>query len=126
MNNVKRIVKKEIRKGKIKMFRYEKLGQVISVKLNNGYKVIAFANYKLGKEVYEVKFYIKWNDIDIFDEASETEIKCDRSSLYETVAGFVETIYKDGVFDKYIERYEYQQRCFEIGNDILRKKKLGM
>ena len=37
----------------------------------------------------------------------------------------VSTFLEEGFFDKYIERYEYETKCFDIGNEQMEKERLG-
>ena len=37
----------------------------------------------------------------------------------------VATLLSGGLFDYYIQRYEYELECFDIGNEIIEKERIG-
>ena len=41
------------------------------------------------------------------------------------VVRYVETNFKKGTLDKYIDRYEYMLKCFDVGNDYFENKELA-
>lgn len=111
------------------MFRFEKIGQnAIQVDLHNDYSVMAIAKWIKTEEKYVVKFYIGRNDIESFDLVTEMENIKFNSNIKQIpydMAGYITEQLKKGNFDKAIERYEYQQRCFERGNDMFESERIS-
>ena len=111
------------------MLRYENVATtVISVDLQNDYKVIAMANWNNKIKKYFVTLYIKRRDIDMLDlieEQENVEFDSDMKSIRTDIVKFITALLTDGFFAKYIERYEYEMECFDRGNELFEKERLG-
>lgn len=103
------------------MIRYKNIGTVaISIDLKNGFEVVAIANYNKDSKNYQVSLYLKDNQIDTLDLMEKFEnihFKSDKNHIKINLASYILDLFQNNEFTYYIERYEYQQRCFEYGND---------
>ena len=111
------------------MLKYTNIATIgISVDLHNNYSVIAYANWNKDNNNYEVTFYIKRNDIDILELIENFEnvpfINSDFKSIRVDIANHITTLLSDGFFNYYINRYEYEQNCFDRGNELFEKEQL--
>ena len=108
--------------------RYKGLNNIITIDLHNGFLVIAISalNYDTGN--YEVELHLKDNQIadwKLIEEAEKLEFKTDGKRVNSAILKQVSTFLKEGFFDKYIERYEYETKCFDRGNELFEMERLG-
>lgn len=108
------------------MLRYKILSNnVVEVDLENGYKVIAMANWNNEKKKYYTTLLLHENTVskwDMLDEAIEVEMGSDIKSIKRDMAQYVTNLFTDGFFKKYIDRYEYELKCFDRGFEIMEKE----
>ena len=103
------------------MLRYEIIGNVtLKINLHNGYAVIAIAKWNRETEKYFVSFYLQdvkhnINHFDLIEDCENLEFDSDIKSIKTDITYFVTTLLSENALDKYIVRYEYEQKCFEIG-----------
>ncbi len=111
------------------MLRYKNFATTtISVDLMNDYSVIAMANWNNATKKYNVTFYIKRNDIDMLDlieRVENLEFDSDIKSIKSDISTYITTLLTEGFFDYYIKRYEYEQKCFDKGNELFEQERLG-
>ena len=108
---------------KTKMLKYTNIATVgISIGLHNDYSVLAFANWSKENNCYEVTLYIKRNDIDLLELIEKQEnvlfVDSDAKSIRTDIADYVTTLLSQDFFTYYISRYEYEQNCFDKGNEF--------
>ncbi len=106
------------------MLKYEIIGSTtLSINLHNGYSIIAIAKWNNDENCYYSNFYIKENTIDHFDLIDDCQymnvrFESERKNINHDIAIYVSNLNDDGVFNKFIKRYEYEIMCFERGNII--------
>lgn len=116
------------------MFKYENKGYTIEIKLPEecgykGYSVECRYQYNKSKEKYSLSMWLKVNGIDerfkIDSQEIDTQyISGTKENIRQNICRIVEQASLSGYFDHYIQRYEYEMRCFNIGNDIVEKENL--
>lgn len=113
-----------------KRLKYEKFrntDNIITIDLHNGYTTIAI----IGKDennAYDVQLMLKENTVDtwtLIEKAEHITIHSDENRIYSAILKIVGTYLQEGFFDYYINRYEYELKCFEIGNEVEETKKLS-
>lgn len=101
---------------------------VISINLHNDYFIIAMTKWDNECRKYYTTLYIKHKTIDILDKLEGFEnIECTTTSTKEInseVANFVINKFKSGDFDYYIDRFEYQMKCFDKGNEFFENERI--
>jgi hypothetical protein len=111
-------------------FKYDEIGKSITlIDLENNYSVIAIANWSKNKDNFKVTLYLKSNDIDVWsliEEKEKINFNSDVKSIRSDIARYITQLSIEGFFEKYIKRYEYELRCFDIGHDILEKEKVNV
>lgn len=112
------------------MLKYTNIATVgISVDLHNNYSILAFANWNKENNNYEATFYIKRNDIDLLELIEKLENvsfqNSNSKSIRIDIANYITALLSDGFFNYYINRYEYEQKCFDNGNDICEMERLS-
>ena len=108
--------------------KYKGLSNIITIELHNGFSVVAISSFDKEKEEYNVELHLKDNQISdwkLIEGAENLVFKTDNKRINSAILKQVATFLKDGFFDKYIERYEYETKCFDIGNEELEKERLG-
>lgn len=103
------------------MLRYENEGTTISVKLPKT-EYTAFLTTKFNKEknTYSSKLYIMRNDVEDLSLIGEGfEFESNFATLKMDMANLITELYNKGFFKYYINRYEYQQKCFESGLEVV-------
>ena len=110
------------------MLRYETIGtSTILVDLHNGYSIMAIANWNYNDKDYYTTFYISRNDTYMFDlvqELENTKFSSDIKTIKIDITKYITEKLNSGFFDYYIKRYEYQQKCFERGNEMFEQERI--
>ena len=107
---------------------YRGCKDIITIDLHNDYTVIAIKSWNPDEQKYYVQLMLKENTVDKWDlieKAESIEFSVDYKIINKAILKHIATLLSDGFFDYYIERYEYELMCFDIGNDIQEKKVLG-
>ena len=112
-----------------KRLKYEKFrntDNIITIDLHNGYTTIALIG-KNENNIYDVQLMLKENTVDKWDLIEKAEhliFNATDKTIYSAVLKTVGTYLQEGFFDYYIDRYEYELKCFDIGNNTIEKKRL--
>ena len=109
------------------MLRFENEGIAISVKLpRTDYTVHMMAAYDKDNQIYNTKTYIERNDVnDLSLINDKNKIESDSKNIKCDMANYITEKFNNGFFNYYIDRYEYQQKCFEKGNDFYEDERIG-
>lgn len=120
----------EIEKGIEKMLRYEIINRdTIEVDLQNDYKVIALARWNHKENKYYVTLMIHEQTVDnwsLIEKAERIPLESDVKSIKKDMATLVTNLLTEGFFKKYIERYEYEMKCFDRGNELFEEERMGI
>lgn len=89
---------------------YNKIvNSAIEIDLHNGYSAIAVVLQKNStKDKHNISFYLKNNNgniIEPIDELEEITFEIESSRLYPEILKYTATLLHDGVWKRYIERY---------------------
>lgn len=113
----------------MKMLRYETINRdTIEVDLQNGYKVIALARWNCTEKKYYVTLMIHEQSVDnwsLIEKEERIPLESDVKSIKKDMSTFVTNLLTDGFFKEYIERYEYELKCFDRGNELFEKERMG-
>ena len=107
---------------------YRGCKDIITIDLHNDYTVIAIKSWNSDKHKYTVQLMLKENTVDkwnLIEKAESLEFNVDYKIINKAILKQVATLLSDGFFDYYIKRYEYELECFNIGNEISEKERLG-
>lgn len=95
----------------------------ISVDLRNRYHIISSAIWDKEEQCYFVSLYIKEKNIDLFELIEKHENvrfdEKDPKSIRSAMAENITKLYNEGFFDYYINRYEFEMKCFDKGIELL-------
>ena len=111
--------------------KYEKINnsnEVITIDLHNGYSVIAITGFDAENKVYITTLFIKDNTIDtwkLIEKADKLVFHANNNTINSAILKQVSTFLDEGFFDYYIQRYEYEMNCFDVGNNLAEKERLG-
>lgn len=111
---------------RLKYDKYRGMDNIIAIDLHNGYTTIAIIG-KDENDAYDVQLMLKENTVDKWDlieKAEHITIHSDEKRIYSAILKTVGTYLQEGFFDYYINRYEYELKCFDIGNEIEEKKRV--
>ena len=106
---------------RLKYDKYNGADNVITIDLHNGYTIIAI----IGKDEsnsYDVQLMLKQNSVDtwtLIEDAEHLSFNATDKTIYSAILKTVSTYLHENFFDYYINRYEYELKCFEIGNEIM-------
>ena len=112
---------------RLKYDRYRGMDNIVTIDLHNSYTVIAI----IGKDetgAYDVQLMLKENTIDtwtLIEQAEHLTFNVTDKTIYSAILKTVSTYLQEGFFDYYIDRYEYELKCFDIGNDIMEKSNVS-
>ena len=113
---------------KLKYEKFNNSNDVIAIDLHNGYTVIAITGFNTENRVYTTTLFLKENTIDtwkLIENAENLEFHVNHNTINSAILKQVSTFLKEGFFDCYIRRYEYEMKCFDKGNGIYEKERLG-
>ena len=111
--------------------KYKKINnsnEVITIDLYNGYTVIAVTGFDVETKTYITTLFLKENTIDtwkLIENAENLEFHVNHNTINSAILKQVSTFLQEGFFDYYIQRYEYEMKCFDKGNSIYEKERLG-
>lgn len=94
---------------------------ILLIDLHNGYTVIAIKLWNSDKHKYIVELRIKENTIekwDLIEKAEALEFDVNHKIINKAILKQVSDLLSEGFFEYYIERYEYENKCIEKGNEI--------
>ena len=107
---------------------YRGCKDIITIDLHNDYTVIAIKSWNQDERKYIVQLMLKENTVDKWDlieKAESLEFNVDYKIINKAILKHVSILLSDGFFDYYIDRYEYELKCFDIGNEIAEIERLG-
>lgn len=111
------------------MLRYEIINRdTIEVDLQNDYKVITLARWNYKEKKYYVTLMIHEQSVDnwsLIEKAERIPITSDIRSVKKDMATLVTNLLTEGFFKEYIERYEYELKCFDRGNTFFEEERLN-
>lgn len=109
------------------MLRYETEANVIvSIDLQNSYTIIAMARWDNEKKKYYTTLRLREKSIekwDLIEEAIDVEMESDMKNIKRDIAQYTTDLLTNGFFTRYIERYEYELKCFDRGFQILERER---
>lgn len=113
-----------------KRLKYEVItDSIITIDLHNEYTIVVIKRFMKETGKYMLSLYIKESTIDIIDlmeDFDKIEIESDSRKINSAILKIVSDYFSDGDFDYYIERCKYQQKCFDRGNELFEKERLGI
>ena len=111
---------------RLKYEKYRNSNEIITIDLHNGYTVIAISTGENGS--YITTLFLKDNTIDtwkLIENAENLEFHANQNTINSAILKKVSSFLEEGLFDYYIERYEYEMKCFDIWDEIKQKERLG-
>ena len=120
--------REEIKMQRLKYEKFNNSNDVITIDLHNGYTVIAVTGFNAENRVYTTTLFLKENTIDtwkLIENAENLEFHANHNTINSAILKQVSTFLQEGFFDYYIQRYEYEMKCFDKGNSIYEKERLG-
>ena len=106
---------------------YRGCKDIITIDLHNDYTVIAIKSWNPDGHKYIAQLMLKENTVDKWDlieNAESIEFNVDYKIINKAILKHVATLLSDGFFNYYIDRYEYELKCFDRGNSIIEKERL--
>ena len=107
---------------------YKGCKDILTIDLHNDYTVIAIKSWNPDEQKYDVEFRITEKSIDKWDliqEMESVEFNVDYKIINKAILKHIATLLSDGFFDYYIDRYEYELKCFDRGNELFEIERLG-
>ena len=113
---------------RLKYEKFNNLNDVIMIDLHNGYTVIAVTGFDVETKTYITTLFLKENTIDtwkLIENAENLEFHANHNAINSAILKQVSTFLQEGFFNYYIQRYEDEMKCFDKGNSIYEKERLG-
>ena len=113
---------------RLKYEKFNNSNDVITIDLHNGYTVIAVTGFDDENRVYTTTLFLKDNTIDtwkLIENSENLEFHANHNTINSAILKQVYTFLQEGFFNYYIQRYEYEMKCFDKGNSIYEKERLG-
>ena len=108
---------------KLKYEKFRNMGNIITIDLHNNYTIIALISKT--EDIYDVQLMLKGNTVEkwsLIEKAEHLKFNLINKTIYSVILKTVSTYLQEGFFDYYISRYEYELKCFDLGNDIYEKE----
>ena len=107
--------------NKLTYTNYNGCKDIIVIDLHNDYTIIAIKSYSTDNHAYTVEFHLKEKTTDMWQliQDATTTFNTDYKSINSAILKHVATLFADGFYDYFTERYEYDLKCFDIGNNAL-------
>ena len=112
---------------RLKYDKYRGIDNIITINLHNRYTIIAIIG-KNESEAYDVQLMLKENSIDRWEPIENAEhliFNANYKTIYSAILKKVSELLKEGFFDYYIQRYEYDIDCSNRGNDLYEEERLS-
>ena len=113
---------------RLKYEKFNNSNEVITIDLHNGYTVIAVTGFDVETKTYITTLFLKENTIDtwkLIENAENLKFHVNHNTINSAILKQVSTFLKEGFFNYYIQRYEDEMKCFDKGNSIYEKERLG-
>ena len=113
---------------RLKYEKFNSSNDVITINLHNGYTVIAVTGFDVETKTYITTLFLKENTIDtwkLIENAENLEFHANHNTINSAILKQVSTFLQEGFFNYYIQRYEDEMKCFDKGNSIYEKERLG-
>ena len=120
--------REEIKMQRLKYEKFNNSNDVITIDIHNGYTVIAVTGFDVETKTYITTLFLKENTIDtwkLIENAENLEFHVNHNTINSAILKQVSTFLQEGFFNYYIQRYEYEMKCFDKGNSIYEKERLG-
>lgn len=96
---------------------------------NEGYIVSCTYRFDKHKDKYLLSMWLRHKDIrngfNLAPQEVDTQyITSSRDTITKDISTIVMNASLNGFFEHYIKRYEYEQKCFERGNELYEKESL--
>ena len=102
---------------KLKYEKFRNTNNIITIDLHNGYTIIAIIG-KSEHGTYDVQLMLKENTIDkwdLIDKAEHLTFNATENTICSAILKQVAIFLEEGFFDYYVNRYEYELKCFDLG-----------
>ena len=113
---------------RLKYEKFNNSNDVIAIDLHNGYTVIAITGFDSENGTYTTTLFLKDNTINtwkLIEKAENLEFHANQNTINSAILKKVSEFLKEGFFDYYIDRYEYESKCFDVGNDLVESERLN-
>ena len=120
--------REEVKMQRLKYEKFNNSNEVITIDLHNEYTVIAVTGFDVETKTYITTLFLKENTIDtwkLIENAENLEFHANHNAINSAILKQVSTFLQEGFFDYYIQRYEYEMKCFDKGNSIYEKERIG-
>ena len=113
---------------RLKYEKFNNSNDVIMIDLHNGYSVIAVTGFDAENRIYNTTLFLKDNTIDnwkLVEQSDKLEFHANQNTINSAILKQVSIFLEEGFFDYYIQRYEYEMKCFDVGNDLAESERLN-
>ena len=113
---------------RLKYEKFNNSNEVIMIDLYNGYNVIAITGFNTENRVYTTTLFLKDNTIDtwkLVEQADKLEFHANQNTINSAILKQVSIFLEEGFFDYYIQRYEYEMKCFDVSNNLAERERLN-
>ena len=113
---------------RLKYEKFNNSNDVIMIDLHNGYSVIAVTGFDAENRIYNTTLFLKDNTVDnwkLVEQSDKLEFHANQNTINSAILKQVSIFLEEGFFDYYIQRYEYEMKCFDVGNDLAESERLN-
>ena len=113
---------------RLKYEKFNNSNDVITIDLHNGYIIIAVTGFNVETKTYITTLFLKDSAVDtwkLIENAENLEFHANNKTINSAILKQVSIFLEEGLFDYYIQRYEYELNCFDVGNDLAESERLN-
>ena len=84
--------------------------------------------FNVENRVYTTTLFLKENTVDtwkLIENAENLEFHANQNTINSAILKKVSAFLEEGFFDYYIQRYEYEMNCFDVGNNLIERERLN-
>ena len=103
--------------------KYENLGMAIKVQLpHTDYVVVGFANWNKETSVYDTKLYLYRKDVEDMHYIESFTYEAELKDAKLKLSTMISDKFFNKEFDKAINNYEFTQKVFDVGIELMEGK----
>ncbi len=113
--------------NKLTYEKFRNMDNIITIDLHNGYTIVAISAWQKEAHNYDVQLMLKENTIDKWDLIEKTvhlTFNTNYKYIHSAILKQVATYLEEGFFDHYVQRFEYELKCFDKGNEIFESERI--
>lgn len=99
--------------------KYNGCNDILEIDLKDGYSIIAIKGWDNSSHCYNVEFMLHEKSIDKLELIETIKFYATPANINSAILKQTSVFLHKGFFEYYIKRFEYEGRCFNIGEELV-------